>query len=164
MMAVARDRTYADLLRDLRGRRVLIWTCGTCARLCGGLGGADAARDLAGRLGADGADVAGTVHSSACCLMGKAMAMRGSAPEGYDTVLALCCDVGARNAAEATGAEVLNPVRTLGPGSLDAEGRPMVAVYRDGRIAGEVPLEEAASRAGCRAGPFRCGYRLYARV
>lgn len=149
MMAVARDRTYADLLRDLRGRRVLIWTCGTCARLCGGLGGAD---------------VAGTVHSSACCLMGKAMAMRGSAPEGYDTVLALCCDVGARNAAEATGAEVLNPVRTLGPGSLDAEGRPMVAVYRDGRIAGEVPLEEAASRAGCRAGPFRCGHHLYARV
>lgn len=163
MMTMARDRTYGGLLPALRGRRVLIWTCGTCARLCDGLGGKDAAADLAARLSADGIDVVGEAHSSACCLMPKALSMRDSAPEGCDLVLALCCDNGARNAGTATGMEVLNPVRTFGPGLQDAEGRPRVSVYRDGRIAGDVPLEQAAEEAGCLVGPFRLPL-LYARV
>lgn len=155
MMAMARDRTYGELLPVLSGRRVLIWTCGTCARLCDGLGGEDAAADLASRLSADGVDVVGVAHSSACCLMPKAVSMRDSAPDGFDLVLALCCDNGARNAGLATGTEVLNPVRTFGPGLQDQEGRPRVSVYRDGRIVGDIPLEQAASEQGCHAGPFR---------
>lgn len=155
MMTMARDRTYGELLQALKGRKVLIWTCGTCARLCDGLGGKDAAADLAARLSADGIGVVGEVHSSACCLMPKALSMGGSAPEGYDLVLALCCDNGARNAGTATGIEVLNPVTTFGPGLQDAEGRPRVSVYRDGRIVGDVSLEQAVSERGCHTGPFR---------
>ena len=41
MTVMARDRGYDELLGDVRGRRVLVWTCNTCARLCN-IGGREA--------------------------------------------------------------------------------------------------------------------------
>lgn len=153
MMAMVRDRGYDDLLPMLRGRRVLLWTCDTCARLCG-VGGREAAEALASRLSSDGVEVTGVASSGACCLMGRSRAM-AEGRRGHDLVLALCCDVGARNAGAATGSEVLNPVVTLGPGLLDEDGSPRVCVYRDGRIAGDEPLGDAARRLGLGGGPIR---------
>ncbi len=161
MLTMARDRTYEELVPELRGRRVLIWTCSTCARLCGGLGGRESADSLAERLRADGADVAGTVCSAACCLSQRSEEMASSSPKGYDLVLALCCSLGAWNAEQATGADVLNPVRTFGPGMADPDGVPLVAVMEGGRVVGTEPLQHVAEEAGCLVGPFRYKTRAY---
>ena len=152
MLVMARDRDYGDLVAELRGRSVLVWTCDTCARFCG-IGGWDRAEDIASRLSSDGIAVAGVVRSSACCFMRKAREMAASA-EGYDTVLALCCDMGARNAAEATGLPVVNPVITFGPGYLDDGGEPRVASVVCGSTVADEPLDEVAERSGCCTGPF----------
>ena len=159
MQVMARDRDYGDLVGDLRGRSVLVWTCDTCARFCG-IGGRDRAEDIASRLSSDGIAVSGVVRSSACCFMRKAREMAASV-EGYDMVLALCCDMGARNASEATGREVLNPVVTFGPGYLDDGGAPRIASVVCGRTVVDEPLSEAAARSGCQEGPLR---RSHARI
>ena len=152
MQVMARDRDYGNLVGDLRGRSVLVWTCDTCARFCG-IGGRDRAADLASRLSSDGIAVAGVVRSSACCFMRKAREMAASA-EGYDIVLALCCDMGARNASEATGREVLNPVVTFGTGYIDRDGRNRLATIVCGRTVYDEDAEEVAERNGLWMSPF----------
>lgn len=153
MIVMARDRSYEDLLKAVSSHRVLVWTCNTCVRFCDGLGGRDAAESLARRLSEDGVDVVGVESSATCCFMRNAVKMAGSA-EGCDLVLAVCCDIGARNASEATGVPVLNPVITFGPGYLDADGRPRVASVLCGSTVIDEPLSEAAARSGCLEGPF----------
>ena len=152
MQVMARDRDYGDLVADLRGRSVLVWTCDTCARFCG-IGGRDRAEDIASRLSSDGIAVAGVIRSSACCFMRKAREMAASA-EGYDMVLALCCDMGARNASEATGKEVLNPVVTFGTGYLDRNGRNRLATIVCGKTVYDEDAEEVAARNGLWMSPF----------
>ena len=83
MTVMARDREYDDLLNDVRGRRVLVWTCNTCARLCN-IGGKDAGERLASRLAEDGVDTAGCVCSSAACFMTKADRMASEVDGEYD--------------------------------------------------------------------------------
>ena len=56
MMVVVRGMDYDDVLDSLKGRKVALWTCNTCARLCG-VGGSDALCRLADRLEADGIEV-----------------------------------------------------------------------------------------------------------
>lgn len=158
MMTMVRDRGYGELLRQLGGRRVLVWTCDTCARLCG-VAGTDRATDLASRLSSDGVEVVGVASSGACCLMGHAERM-ADGRDGYDLVLALCCEAGARNAAEATGCEVLNPIETVGPGYLGSDGVPRV-LRRGCDPAGGVPLGDAAPGMG---GPYRCHRTRYNRA
>ena len=153
MIVMARDREYDDLLTDVRGRRVLLWTCNTCVRFCGGLGGKDAASALAERLVGDGVDVRGVESSSACCFMRNARRMAGSSGV-CDLVLALCCDMGARNASESTGKEVLNPSVTRGPGNLDDAGEPRVASVVCGRPMVDESLSDVIARSGCHGGPF----------
>ncbi len=153
MTVMARDREYDDLLNDVRGRRVLVWTCNTCARLCN-IGGKDAGERLASRLAEDGVDTAGCVCSSAACFMTKADRMASEVDGEYDLVVALCCDMGARNAAEATGAEVLNPVVTFGTGYLDREGRNRLATIVCGKTVYDEDAEAVAERKGCHMTPF----------
>ncbi len=162
MIIMARDRGYDELLPDLEGRRVLVWTCNTCARFCNGLGGREAAEALAERLSKDGIDVVGTVSSSACCFMSKALRMAESKKDS-DLVLALCCDIGARNASAATGIEVLNPVVTFGAGYLDSDGTPRAASVICGRTVRDESLSELAEESGSHAGPFRCQRTRYNR-
>ncbi len=161
MILMARKYGYRELLGNVAGRRVLIWTCNTCARLCG-IGGRENAEALASRLITDGVDVVGTVSSSACCLMSKSDRMASEAPEGYDLVLVLCCDAGTRNAKESTGADVLDPIWTFGPGYMGRDGVPrmMPTVDGDGPTLGEmcVPVRSDPSGGPCpdhpSEGPF----------
>jgi len=162
MIIMARDRGYDELLPDLEGHRVLVWTCNTCARFCNGLGGREAAEALAERLSKDGIDVVGTVSSSACCFMSKAAQMAESKKDS-DLVLALCCDIGARNASVATGIGVLNPVVTFGAGYLDSDGTPRAASVICGRTVRDESLSELAEESGSHAGPFRCQRTRYNR-
>lgn len=153
MIVMARDRTYEGLLEDLRGRKVLILTCNTCARFCG-VGGREAAADLASRMFADGIDVEGVESSAACCFMKNAVSSMASAGERFDTVLAICCDVGARNAAEASGKPVVNPIITFGAGYLDRDGVPHAVSIVCGRTVRDDPLPKLAEESGCLTGPF----------
>jgi len=148
MMVMARDREYPQLLEELRGRRVLVWTCTTCARLCS-VGGNDTAVRLAGRLEEDGVDVVGTASTSASCLMPK-VADRIPDPDGYDVVLALTCDIGSACASRFTHKETVNPIDTFGKGYMGMDGSPRLS---DGPDA-DIPLEELAARRGRHSGPF----------
>lgn len=153
MTVMARDRDYSDLLEDVRGRKVLVWTCNTCARLCN-IGGQDAGDRLVSKFREDGVDVVGCVSSSAACFMTKADRMAGSVSDDYDLVVALNCDMGARNASEATGREVLNPVVTFGTGYLDRNGRNRLATIVCGKTVYDEDAEEVAEKNGCYMTPF----------
>ena len=132
MMLMARDREYADLLADLEGKRVLIWTCNTCARLCNEVGGKDSAERLAARLRKDGVDALKAVSVSAACLMGKVRAVSDDPVVSMcDVIVTLVCDVGSACAGTCFGKDIVNPVETVGPGYLDENGVPTLA---DGSI------------------------------
>ncbi len=109
----------------LEGKRVLVWTCETCARICG-VGGREKAERTAEDLRSRGFDVVGVASTSASCLMPKAIRLSEGSPE-RDVVLALCCSIGAECARKATGKEVVNPVETLGAGYLDEGGVPRLS-------------------------------------
>ena len=146
MMVVARGMDYGDVLDSLKGRKVALWTCNTCARLCG-VGGSDALCRLADRLEADGIDIVSIGHTSASCIMSK---VSGRLSGDFDVVLSLTCDIGSRCVREGYGTDVINPLVTLGPGFLDAGDRPMV-----GNDAGTYrPYVEAASSRGLSVGPY----------
>ena len=122
MMVMVPGEGYGSVQDGLRGKRVLIWTCTTCARLCG-VGGKEKAEEAAAMLSSEKVDVIGTEAVSAACFMSKALQRLGGRDD-YDAVLALCCDLGAECAARASGRLVANPVDTLGVGYLDEDGIP----------------------------------------
>lgn len=131
MMVLRRSMDYPQLLSAVRGRKVLIWTCNTCARLCGGLGGEESAKRLADRLSEDGVNVVGVISTSASCLEEKVIAKCDSFEGRADLIISLTCDVGSRLAAGVFGIPAIDPLETLGPGHLDRNGMP---VLRDGSV------------------------------
>lgn len=123
MMVMESRMDYDGILRSLAGRRVLIWTCNTCARLCG-VGGTDVAEALADRLRSDGIDIVGVVSVSASCITDKVL---GRMPErDYDDILCLSCSVSAHILGIHTDADIVEPLCTLGPGYLSSDGVPVV--------------------------------------
>lgn len=80
--------------------------------------------------------------------------MEAEAEEGYDIVLALCCDIGAINARDVTGAEVINPIVTFGAGYLAKDGVPHLSLVVCGRVVRDDPLPEVAADGGCFIGSF----------
>lgn len=132
MMVVRRSMDYPELRDKLRGKRVAIFTCNTCARLCNEVGGKDSAERLAARLRKDGVDALKVVSVSAACLMGKVRAVSDDTVVSMcDVIVTLVCDVGSACAGTCFGKDILNPVETVGPGYLDDNGVPTLA---DGSI------------------------------
>lgn len=123
MMVMESRMDYDDILRSLTGRRVLIWTCNTCARLCG-VGGTERAMELADRLRSDGVDITGVVSVSASCIANKVV---GRIPDdGRDTILCLSCSISSHILGTHTDMDIVEPLCTLGPGYLSSEGVPVV--------------------------------------
>lgn len=142
MMIVARDRDYPELLEALRGRKVGIWACNTCARLCNGVGGRDSADALAAKLAEDGVEVVSVGHTSASCIDSKVEAGRDAMlAGGPDVIVALTCSIGARRAESSFGVKCLNPVETLGCGYFPKDGGP---VLTDGGR--DVPVSDITDR------------------
>ena len=132
MMIMRRSMDYPELLGQLRSRKVAIWTCDTCARLCNGLGGKASAIALMDRLKADGIDVTGVASTSASCIMSKVVPkMDSDTIFDVDVILCLTCDVGRDCVEAASLKDCLNPVVTLGPGYLDEN---MVPILADGSV------------------------------
>ena len=132
MMVVRRSMEYPELRDMLRGKRVSIFTCNTCARLCNGVGGKDSAERLAARLRKDGIDALRVISVPAACIIGKVREVADDPIAARcDALVTLVCDVGSECAGVCFGKDVINPVETLGAGYLDDNGVPTLA---DGSI------------------------------
>jgi len=151
MRMIARTIGYDDVLKAVKGKTVAIWTCGTCAKLCNGIGGKEAADRLADKLKGDGVNVSASLSISAGCLMAKVNAKAAEIPDGTDIIIALTCDTGVMCAYDAFDADIMAPLVTIGNGFMDCDGKPMVAYGYD-----EDPetLDEAAKKKGMKASPL----------
>ena len=132
MMIVRRAMEYSELRDMLRGKRVAVFTCNTCARLCNGVGGKDSAERLAARLRDDGISALSVLSVSAACIMDKVRtAAEDRVAAMCDVVVTLTCDVGSQCASICFDKGIVNPVETLGAGYLDENGVPTLT---DGSI------------------------------
>ena len=132
MMIVRRSMDYSELRDSLRGKRVAVFTCNTCARLCNGVGGKDSAERLAARLRKDGVDALKVISVPAACIMAKVRVVSDDPVAARcDAIVTLVCSVGSDCAEACFGRETINPVDTLGTGYLDDNGVPTLA---DGSI------------------------------
>ena len=154
VLMVARDRPYSELRDSLKGKKVAVWTCNTCARLCFDIGGAESAERLASALRADGVDVTGVLHTTASCLQKK---VREKYDDGIiggaDVVLSLTCNIGALCARNAFGKEVINPVATLGAGYVGDDREILVCEDRGGVLSVRRLIDMAEER-GLWCGPY----------
>ena len=132
MMIMRRSMEYPQLRDSLRGKRVAIWTCNTCARLCNDIGGKESAERLAAQLRKDGIDVLSVISVSASCIMDKVIeASEDRIASMCDVILTLVCDVGSNCVSMCFDKEIVNPVETIGQGYLDENRMPVLA---DGRV------------------------------
>ena len=140
---MARSVDYSELLGKLAGKRVLIWTCNTCARLCNGIGGTESCERLAERLSKDGIDVAGVVATSASCLEKKVFDKRDEMlSKQPDVILSITCSMGSANAEKVFGKVTINPIETFGYGILDKDGVPVL--FRNGSY---IPVGDLSAKA-----------------
>jgi hypothetical protein len=152
MMMIARSADYNDVLEAVKGRNVTIWTCNTCARMCNGVGGQQAAEKLAERLRSDGVNVTASLSVSAACLMSKVNAKAANVPKDSDVIISLTCDVGVTCAERAFRRDVIAPLITMGSGYIDADGS-LVVTSCDG-VNVPASLDEAARKKGLSATPL----------
>lgn len=151
MIMMVRDRDYPALIKDLRGKRVAIWTCNTCARLSKGLGGLESAERLAESLRKDGIDVVGIGAVSASCVEKKLIEKsEGGFTENADVILSLTCNVGSFLAGKVFDIPVINPVITLGPGYIGA-GNELFLVDGNNKVS---EMESGISKKSYSEGPF----------
>ena len=126
-MIVSRDSDYSELLDRLRGKKVAIWTCNTCARLCNNIGGTESSEKLAEKLAADGVEITGVVSTSAACLEKKVIDKKEEILSGRpEVILSMTCCAGDSNARKVFGIGTINPIVTHGFGILTEDGIPML--------------------------------------
>ena len=127
MLIVSRTVDYSGLLDMLRGKRVAIWTCNTCARLCNNIGGTESSERLAEKLRGDGIVVTGVVSTSAACLEKKVIDKKAEILAGNpDIILSMTCCAGDSNAKKVFGKDTINPMITHGFGILTEDGTPVL--------------------------------------
>ena len=154
MIITGRNRDYKEVADSLKAKRVLLFTCNTCIRLCGNIGGRKAAEDLSEKLKGDGIDVIEVIDVSAACIAKK---IRGkltqSKVKASDVILALTWPLGASSIAAVSGVDVFNPLETIGVGYLDEDGVPIV-VSGSCDFSEEMPADEAAEYGELKLSPF----------
>ena len=154
MIIAGRNRDYEEVAESLRAKRVLLFTCNTCIRLCGNIGGRESAEKLSDKLIKDGIDVIDVIDVSAACIGKKVCGKLTSSKLGAsDVILALTCPLGASCIAAVSGVDVFNPVETIGVGYLDEDGVPIV-VSDSCDFSEEMPAAEVAEDEGLKLTPF----------
>ncbi len=127
MIITGRNRDYKEVVDSLRAKKVLLFTCNTCIRICGNIGGKKAAEELSEKLIGDGIDVIEVIDVSAACIAKKIRnKLTQSKVDASDAILALTCPMGAASIASVSGIDVFNPLETIGVGYLDEDGIPIV--------------------------------------
>jgi len=152
MMMIVRNAEYKDVLNSVKGRKVSVWTCSTCARMCNGVGGQQAAERLAIKLKEDGVDVKNSMSVSAACLMPKVNAKAEEMSKDIDVIISLTCDVGVTCAARAFRKDVIAPLMTLGSGYIDEDGTLIVTSCHDAEL--PAPLNGVAEKKGMSVTPL----------
>ncbi|MDR0779015.1 MAG: hypothetical protein LBE48_06245 [Methanomassiliicoccaceae archaeon] len=152
MMMIARNTDYDDILNAVKGRKVTVWSCNTCAKLCNGVGGNQAADKLADKLRADGVDVVSSVSVSAACLMSKVTPKASDIADLTDVVISLTCDIGVVCAARAFKKDVLAPLTTIGFGYVDDDGSLIVKHSEDVQV--PATLNDVAKEKGMSSTPL----------
>ena len=133
---------YPELLGMLKGKRVAIWTCNTCARLCNNIGGTESCERLAERLSKDGVQVTKVVSTSAACLEDKVIGKKDEVLSGDpEVILSMTCSAGADNASRVFDKDIINPIITFGYGILKEDGTPVL--MKDGKT---TPVGELSQR------------------
>ena len=165
MIMTLRTMDY-DSLRALlpEDARLLIWSCNTCARICGGFGGKESAAALETLLREDGVEVVANETIAATCFQG-AVRKRLANEEFREKVLSathvipLTCMTGLTVLLqEMPHLQVIEVGRTVGLGFLSDDGG---SVLTDSTIEGldipegGMPLEEVAEALGMFLGPFK---------
>lgn len=164
MIVTLRTMDYDGLLASLpAGARVLIWSCNTCARMCGGLGGRDSASTLASMLEEDGRAVVASEVLTATCFIN---AVRGrlqrtelrEAVMGATHVIPLTCQTGTDVLLEEMPhLQVVKVGMTLGVGYIsESRGAVLTTSLLEELIVpeGGMPLTEVAEALGLHLGPF----------
>lgn len=154
MIIAGRNRDYKELSDSLRAKKVLVFTCNTCVRLCGEIGGREAADRLSNKLTEDGIEVVDTIDVSAACIGSKVRKkLTVSKLEEFDVILSLTCPLGAACVATVSGKDVCNPIENIGIGYLDEDG---VQIVISGSC--DFPEEslaiEVAEETGLKMSPF----------
>jgi glutamate dehydrogenase/leucine dehydrogenase len=150
---VVRDRPYSELRDSLVGKKVVIWTCNTCARLCYDIGGEAAAVRLADALRKDGIDVLSVLHTGASCVEKKVREKNDENVAKADIVISMTCNIGALCARRAFEKEILNPIATLGAGFIDENRTIFVCEDNSGELLVK-GLREIAEEKGFWCDPY----------
>jgi len=151
---ILRDRPYPELKSGLIGKKVVIWTCNTCARLCFDIGGTEAAERLAAALRNDGIEVLGVLHTPASCIEKKVREKYVKEMfDEADVVISLTCNIGALCAKRAFGKDILNPIATVGAGFVGEGRKILVCEEKDGGLAVR-ELSEIAEEKGLWCDPY----------
>lgn len=154
MIIAGRNRDYKELSDSLRAKKVLVFTCNTCVRLCGGIGGREAADRLSAKLSKDGIDIVDTFDVSAACIGSKVhKKLTASKLEKFDVILSLTCPLGAACIATVSGKDVCNPIDNIGIGYLDEDGVPIV-ISGSYDFPEESLAVEVAEEIGLKMSPF----------
>jgi len=147
------------------GSRVAVLSCGSCARLSDGLGGAQGLSSLAEKLTADGFRVICREVLAVACAGDSLKKNLGEAGiqrllEEADVVIPLACTAGIKRAQESLpGARICVVTRTVGKGSFTSETgarlteTPAETGLKIDTVEG-ISLAEAAARLGLHAGQF----------
>ncbi|NBK24869.1 MAG: hypothetical protein EOM68_22940 [Spirochaetia bacterium] len=154
MLIITRSMDLDGLVERIGSRKVAVWTCRTCARLCDGLGGDEAAEKLAKALNVRGIEVVGNASTSASCLWSKVAAAMEKEPfRDADLVIPLTCDVASMLLGQFTDLPRLECTKTWGRGCLDSEGDPSLLCSLDDGSTSWVKAKELKGAEGS-LGPF----------
>lgn len=164
MIVTLRTMDYDGLLASLpEDSRILIWSCNTCARMCGGLGGRESARALASMLEQDGRTVVASEVLTATCFIN---AVRGRLQRaefremvlGATHVIPLTCQTGTEVLLqEMPHLQVVTVGRTLGVGYIsESRGAVLTTCLLEDLVVPEegMPLNQVAEALGLYLGPF----------
>jgi hypothetical protein len=164
MIMTLRTLDYEGLKASLpEDARLLIWSCNTCARMCGGLGGKCSTESLANMLESDGRTVIGREVLTASCFL-SAVRKRLERPEFREMVerathvIPLTCSTGAALLLkEMPHLQMIDVGRTIGLGYLSESRGPVLtsSLLDELIVPGDgMPLNEVAEALGLHLGPF----------
>lgn len=154
MLIITRNMDLEALVEEVHGKKVAIWTCRTCARLCQGLGGDEAASALSQFLIARGVSVVGTSSTSASCLTSKVSSAMAKGPfQDAEIIISLTCDVAINVLSGFTETPILKCTKTWGRGYLDNQNNPILMETSPDNVIIETPVSKLAD-GQARTGPF----------
>ncbi len=164
MIVSLRSMTYDELKDQLsKDDKIVVWACNICVKFCD-VGGRNHMNALADKLEADGYNVIRRELIGMSCLQ-DLVRKRGTDEattkifEEATVIIPLTCEDGNENVKHVfKGKKVIDATKTIGLGVFSLEkgmtiNYPFENTGLEASVDG-IPLEEAAKKLGCHAGPY----------